>query len=419
MQLVFDALAGAAALVALIIAYRRHKSAEFVAARNRVEAQLEHARLYHEPFAAAAAQIGDETAAARLAGVRAMAGLADDWPEHRQACVDVLCAYLRTPCSPAPVLDLSPGDRPRRDAAREVRDTVFGIITAHLRPSAEVSWRSLNLDFTGVVFDRGDFSGVGFSGGQVSFGGAKFPSGQVSFAGAEFSGGGVSFAGAELSGAEVSFARAGFSGGQVEFRRARFSGSEVGFRGARFTGGEISFGRTQSGDVGAGLGYAGFSGAEFSGGQLSFKDAEFSGGRVDFRSARFSGTRVSFILSRFNGSQVGFRLAKFSGGEASFNGAKFTGGPVDFGNARFSGGLVDFFAAEFSGGLVGFDGAHFTSEVSFLLAKFSGGEVDFSKVADWSYRPQFDGGGLQPSGVRLPGGSDASELCRGPSRAGA
>ena len=63
-QLVFDALAGAAALVALIIAYRRHKSAEFVAARNRVEAQLEHARLYHEPFAAAAAQIGDETAAA-------------------------------------------------------------------------------------------------------------------------------------------------------------------------------------------------------------------------------------------------------------------------------------------------------------------------------------------------------------------
>jgi len=26
-----------------------------------------------------------------------MAGLADDWPENRQTCVDILCAYLRLP----------------------------------------------------------------------------------------------------------------------------------------------------------------------------------------------------------------------------------------------------------------------------------------------------------------------------------
>jgi hypothetical protein len=26
-----------------------------------------------------------------------MAGLADDWEENRQACADVLCAYLRMP----------------------------------------------------------------------------------------------------------------------------------------------------------------------------------------------------------------------------------------------------------------------------------------------------------------------------------
>ena len=111
-------------------------------------------------------------------------------------------------------------------------------------------------------------------------------------------------------------------------------------------------------------------------------------------------------------------LAKFSDGQASFNGAKFTGGLVDFGGAQFTGGLVDFFAAEFSGGLVGFDGAQFTSQVSFLLARFSGGEVDFSKVADWSHQPQFDGDGMQPSGVRLPSGPDAPGLSEGPRPAG-
>ena len=31
-----------------------------------------------------------------------MAGLADDWPDHRQMCVDVLCAYLRMPYEPEP-----------------------------------------------------------------------------------------------------------------------------------------------------------------------------------------------------------------------------------------------------------------------------------------------------------------------------
>ena len=31
-----------------------------------------------------------------------MAGLADDWKQNRQTCVDVLCAYLRLPYDPDP-----------------------------------------------------------------------------------------------------------------------------------------------------------------------------------------------------------------------------------------------------------------------------------------------------------------------------
>src|SRR5215470_11419646 len=174
-----------------------------------------------------------------------MAGLADYWPEHRQACVDVLCAYLRMPHSPNRSQGAPPEDRLKFDSARDVHDTVLRIITSHLRPGAEVSWRGLDFDFTGVALDDGDFSGVGFAGGEVSFGGAEFSSGQVSF-----------------------------------------------------------------------------------------------------------------------------------------------------------------------------NGAQFTSPVSFLLARFSGGQVDFSKVADWSQHPNFDGGGTQPSGVRLPTGSGTSGASEGPTSAG-
>ena len=51
-------------------------------------------RTLNERFATAAGQLGsDKPPAVRLAGVYAMAGLADDWEENRQTCVDVLCGY--------------------------------------------------------------------------------------------------------------------------------------------------------------------------------------------------------------------------------------------------------------------------------------------------------------------------------------
>jgi hypothetical protein len=60
-------------------------------------------------------------AAVRLAAVYAMAGLADDWEENRQTCVDVLCAYLRMPYPPDPGKDASEEDRIASQASREVR----------------------------------------------------------------------------------------------------------------------------------------------------------------------------------------------------------------------------------------------------------------------------------------------------------
>src|SRR5690348_13850081 len=122
-----------------------------------------------------------------------MAGLADDWPESRQTCVDVLCGYLPMPYEPDPGQNAPRPERFALQASREVRHTVIRMITAHLKADAAVSWQGMNFDFTGVVFDGGDFAGAGFSGGRVIFSGAVFSGGEVDFRGARFSGTEVSF----------------------------------------------------------------------------------------------------------------------------------------------------------------------------------------------------------------------------------
>ena len=181
---------------------------------------LARTRILNERFDTVAEKLGsDKPPAVRLAGVYAMAGLADDWPEHRQMCVEVLCAYLRMPYEPEPGDDAPVEKRLAFQAGREVRHTVIRVIAAHHNGTAPLSWCGLNFDFAGAVFDGGDISGAKFSGGTVSFAGAEFSGEGVSFAGAEFSGGTVSFAGAEFPGGPVGFVGAGFSGGTVDFSR--------------------------------------------------------------------------------------------------------------------------------------------------------------------------------------------------------
>jgi hypothetical protein len=165
-------------------------------------------RTLNERFDTVAGQLGsDKSPAVRMAGVYAMAGLADDWQDHRQTCVDVLCAYLRMPYEPEPGDDAPMEKRLAWQASREVRHTVIRVIAAHLNGTAPVSWCGLNFDFAGAVFDGGDFSGAKFSGGTVNFAGAEFSGGTVNFAGAEFSGGTVNFAAAKFAGGTVDFSR--------------------------------------------------------------------------------------------------------------------------------------------------------------------------------------------------------------------
>jgi hypothetical protein len=214
------------AVLAGVYAYRKQRIAES-------DAHRADANQFADRYTTVAGQLGHDKAAVRLAGVYALARLADDWEEQRQVCIDVLCAYLRLPYQPGP--DASG----YKEGEREVRLTILGLIRDHLRlpPVHPHSWQGLHFDLSSVTFDGGDLSGAVFSGGTVDFTRAEFSGGTVSFDSAEFSGGLVSFDSARFSGGLVSFGRtvrfgfgAEFSGGTVDFTRAEFSGGTVELR---------------------------------------------------------------------------------------------------------------------------------------------------------------------------------------------
>ncbi|MFF5011268.1 pentapeptide repeat-containing protein [Streptomyces phaeochromogenes] len=305
-------------------------------------------------YTTAAEQLGHDQAAVRLAGVYALARLADDWEEQRQVCIDVLCAYLRMPYQP------DPEAAGHKAGEREVRWTIIRVIRSHLLdPAAPTSWCTYSLDFTGATFDGGDLSHSRFL-GAVDFSDATFSDGTVNFGQAQFSGGIVNFTGAQFSGGTVNFIGATFSGGAVNFRHAGFSGGTVAFIGARCSGGSVHF-----------------SDATFSGGTVDFRHAQFSGGTVDFRSATFTGGTVDFRHAQFSGGTVDFSSATFSDGTVDFRHAQFSGGTVDFRSATFSGSTVHFGFAQFSGSTVDFST---TFGIITVSTRFSGGTVDFSSA---------------------------------------
>lgn len=343
--------AGVGAVMAGVVAYRRQKiledDREGELTRDIADATAgrEIERAMHERYQAATAQLGHDNLTIRLAGVYALAAVADDWlaRENRgqaQVCVDVLCSYLRTDARAVG------GSQP--DV--EVRQTITRVIASHLQPDSLPSWSGFDLDFTGATFTgQHSFNGAKFAAGTVSFDMAKFPRGVVTFTGAEFSGATVTFDTAEFSGGTVSFIQANITGGSVTFEMAEFSGGTVYLAAVGFLGGEVSF-----------------FGARFSGGELTFVRSGFHGGRVSFASAEFAGGEVNLLRVKLFGGEVSFDAARFDGGEVSFEGAEFSGGVVGFRQASLVSGEVRFTGARFDGG-----------EVSFDAARFAGGRVTF------------------------------------------
>src|SRR6478735_9212335 len=178
-KLSFTVAGGVGAAAALVVAYRRQRDVE----QGR----------FVERFSAAAAELGDRDVAVRIAGVYAMAGVADESTGlRRQQCIDVLCGYLRLPYSPElgsshqsklvlteprAADDGSPlegGHQERhleyRQNDKEVRATIVREIAEHLRDH-EYSWSACDFDFCTAHLEDVDFSNAVF-GGISRFGGA-------------------------------------------------------------------------------------------------------------------------------------------------------------------------------------------------------------------------------------------------------
>ncbi len=332
---------GAAAAVGLMLAFRRQRHAELATALGEQDAAE---RRITELYNAAAEQLGSDKAPVRLAALYTLERLANGNERHRQTIVNIICAYLRMPCTPpcapGPGSEEEHRERARRNAARyraartgqpaparfaaspgpdpheehQVRLTAQRLLHTHLRPDAPVHWSGIDLDLTGAAltgFDltgchlhTADFTDTAFTGDTV-FSGATFVREAV-FSGASFSGD-AWFSGATFTGDAV-FIGASFAG-DAWFREAAFTRPAV-FIGAAFTGSAVFSGA-------AFTGHAGFIEATFT------ADAWFSGAGFG-RDARFGGATFT--------------------GDAVFSGAAFTG-PARFGEAIFPEKGVDLEAA--------------------------------------------------------------------------
>ncbi|MFJ9620941.1 pentapeptide repeat-containing protein [Streptomyces sp. NPDC101181] len=347
----FGVVAGAGALVALVVAYRRQRVDEEGARREAT-------RLHTERFTTAVGQLGDESPAVRLGAVHALAGLADDAPDSslRETCIDVLCAYLQLPFTPDPG-----GDDANREehhlylSLRKVRHTILRLIGDHYRRprGTHRSWQGCDLDLTGVTID-GDmnFHDAAFSDGTVNLSGAAFAGCTVDFSGAAFCGASVFFNGATFSDATVIFDGATFPDGIVSFSHATFAGDTVLFNGAMFTGGMVSFNDAVfSSDL------VSFRGAGFSGGYVPFVGAAFTSDTVTFERAKFSGNPVSLGDLPVSGTHRNVGELRLPGESRDVADLRLPGISHRLGDLRLSDTPVSFAGATLTGGALNFEGA--------------------------------------------------------------
>lgn len=343
-RMVLFVLAGAVGVIGVVVAYRRQHG-------------IEEGR-FLERLAEASRLLGDQNPTVQAAGVYALAGLADaEGLSRRQQCVDVLCAYIRLPYTSASeghelealmnikrTLNMNtPSGVVEEEQTRfrphdqHTRETIIRVIAQHLREDARVSWSDPDLDFTGAVFDYGDFSGAVFS-GNVSFKEARFIGGRTSFREAHFADGVVRFSGAQFAGSLVDFQKSLFTGGTVYFISTKVSEGRINFARSVFSGGNVRFDMT-----------------EFTGGWLGFANVLFVGSEVDFNGAKFMGTHFTFFRAMCTDGHLSFNRARFGGSHIRFNHATFAGGLTTFGLAEFADGIVDANLASFAGGTVDFD----------------------------------------------------------------
>lgn len=307
--------AGVGAAVALVVAYRKQRLAERAEPRDVAADQRERERSYRDRYASATEQLGSSNSTVRLAGVYALANLADQWLEGRHQCVEVLCSHLRVPWSPEGTVgestitlqqpSVSGGTRTTTYIATpgelEVRKTILRLIGRHLLPdhlraADNASWSTIPLDLQGAHLPALDWRNCQIP--KIDFIGAEFI-GDAKFDNATFAGD-VDFVG--YSGFEGRASPGGiWFREDAGFNHATFS-KTASFNGATFDGG------------------AWFVGATFAS-ESKFNDVKFRGG-AGFDGATF--TEVAWFDDVAVTGDTGFVMATFQN-TARFDNGRFSG----------------------------------------------------------------------------------------------
>ncbi|MEV0943262.1 hypothetical protein AB0I90_23165 [Micromonospora wenchangensis] len=370
LKLAFAVVAGIGGAIALVVAYRRqrvteaaNRIAEFsnslakaaderaeatrilaeaaderaraAEARSDLEVERNGVRLLNERFAKAAEQLGSDKAAVRLAGVYSMAGLADDWIQGRQTCVDVLCGYLRMPYG---------GSDSKNDEEfgqeRQVRRTVLRVVASRLTEQADVRWDGLTFDFTGAVVEDGDLTRLRLdSGTRLIFRNATVTGNTFNLTSACFRNGLLDFTDAKIS-ATVALSHARLCGGKVTFERARMK-DVPSLAGTQVDSGSLIFESAKFSTTSINVGYY------LSGGMLHIK-----GGRVSFASAEIKTRYYLSVAVRMSGGELDFSFADFTAKRFSMHESAISGGLINFEFAKLEVESIDFTKMELSGGLI-------------------------------------------------------------------
>ncbi|WP_440712088.1 pentapeptide repeat-containing protein [Gordonia sp. FQ] len=173
---------------AAYIAFRRQaaKEVERYDALDRDQQVIE--RALHDRTTTAAEQLGHDNASIRIAGVYALAAIADDWlrierPDQAQAVVEVLTAYLRSDTLPAEaeagaLERFIAGAERARQRENGVRAAIIGAI-GDRRQSPE-GWTRLTLNLVGAYLNGAHLNGTNLT--EQDLAGADLAGADLTFA---------------------------------------------------------------------------------------------------------------------------------------------------------------------------------------------------------------------------------------------
>ncbi|WP_371174155.1 pentapeptide repeat-containing protein [Buchananella felis] len=347
MKLALAVIGGIGGVAFLVIKYRTRVSEEHEEARaDRKEAEAK--------LVAAVEQLGSEFPQVRIAGVYALADLADTYlGDYKQRVVNILCGYLRT--KRGEFIKREEVDKQIQDGNRlnigtdlplmyvsddaPVESTVLEVLAAHLRKEdalptlsrvkPELSWSECKVDLHGANFTEPLVFNSTAVENDISFKSCHFAR-EINFDDSTFNG-------------VVSFDDSTFNG------RASFVGSTFNIW-ASFEG--STFNANASFEDSTSKYWASFERCNFNSG-VSFDGTKFNA-RARFARSN-SDERACFDRSTFNGW-------------ARFSGCRFDG-PISFDGSTFNDSAY-FDQTEFNGG-ASFDGSTFNDGASFDGSTFN------------------------------------------------